>query len=119
MYLIEEMLSDMGGVFGFFLGVTMLNCLQKSWHCLAKSLTKFFLTFKDFSLSRKNENAIENIGVRQSTVMHYMTTKDKDEDEKRYEVVIRQIEKISEINDGLLTNLPDQSMKPPAYSETQ
>jgi len=25
------MLSDMGGVFGFFLGVTMLKCLQRTW----------------------------------------------------------------------------------------
>ena len=31
-----EMLGDMGGVFGFFLGVTMLNCLQNSYEYLKR-----------------------------------------------------------------------------------
>ena len=43
-----EMLGDMGGVFGFFLGVTMLNCLQNTWDYLKRwqhSILRLVLTF--------------------------------------------------------------------------
>ena len=42
------MLGDMGGVFGFFLGVTMLNCLQNTWDYLKRwqhSILRLVLTF--------------------------------------------------------------------------
>ena len=82
------MLSDMGGVFGFFLGVTMLNCLQKTWTCVVQS-----------------KIAIEKSTLK--TNRKFQKFENKREPSRRYEVVIRPIEAED-----------TQKNKPPLYSET-
>ena len=43
-YTLGDLLSDIGGILGFFLGLSLLQCLKQIWRALVQSAPMTFLT---------------------------------------------------------------------------
>ena len=86
------MLSDMGGVFGFFLGVTMVNCVKKTWSYAARSRSAFakrnFSTAFRFGRTPKMKFQ-SMVSTNQTSFWQRCSNNDQGEQTQRYEVVIR------------------------------
>ena len=86
------MLSDMGGVFGFFLGVTMVNCVKKTWSYAARSRSA--ISKRNFSTAfrfrRTPKMKFQSmVSTNQTPFWQRCSNSEQAEQTQRYEVVIR------------------------------
>ena len=80
-YTLGDLLSDIGGILGFFLGLSLLQCLKQIWRALVQSAPMTFLTrcihdsrHRSVSFKEINEKLVDNFQVPQTRRKTSMST---------------------------------------------